>query len=92
MRETAASRGLQWVGPLVAWLLILFGVAAVTWLGTASPSELQSIAALALAAAMLLTLAFGRSAWGAIPLYCGWSRELPSYSWRSCSSLASPIS
>jgi hypothetical protein len=59
MRETAASRGLQWVGPLVAWLLILFGVAAVAWLGTASPSELQSIAALALAAAMLLTLAFG---------------------------------
>ena len=59
MSETATPRGLQWLGPLVAWLLILFGVAAVTWLGTASPSELQLIAALALAAAMLLTLAFG---------------------------------
>ena len=36
-----------------------FGVAAVTWLGTTSPSERQSIEALGLAAAMLLTLAFG---------------------------------
>lgn len=59
MSETAAPRGLQWLGPLIAWLLILCGVAAVTWLGTASPSERQSIAALGLAVAMLLTLAFG---------------------------------
>ena len=54
MSETAAPRGLQWLGPLVAWLLILCGVAAVTWLGTTSPSERQSIEALGLAAAMLL--------------------------------------
>ena len=59
MSETATPRGLQWLGPLVAWLLILCGVAAVTWLGTTSPSERQSIEALGLAAAMLLTLAFG---------------------------------
>lgn len=59
MRETSAPRGLQWLGPLVAWILILCGVAAVTWLGTAPPSQRQSIAALALAAAMLLALAFG---------------------------------
>ena len=59
MSETAAPRGLQWLGPLVAWILILCGVAAVTWLGTAPPSQRQSIAALALAAAMLLALAFG---------------------------------
>ena len=59
MSETAAPRGLQWLGPLVAWILILCGVATVTWLGTAPPSQRQSIAALALAAAMLLALAFG---------------------------------
>jgi uncharacterized membrane protein len=59
MSETSVPRGLRWRGPLVAWLLILCGVAVVTWLGIASPSERQSIAALALAAAMLLTLAFG---------------------------------
>ena len=59
MSETAAPRSVQWLGPVVSWLLILCGAAAVTWLGTMSPSARQSIAALALAAAMLLTLAFG---------------------------------
>ena len=59
MSQTAAPRRLQWLGPLVAWLLILFGVAVVTWLGTTSPSKRQSVEALGLAAAMLLTLAFG---------------------------------
>jgi hypothetical protein len=59
MNEAGASRGLQWIGPGVAWLLILCGAGVVTWLGTGSSSERQSIAALALAAAMLLTLAFG---------------------------------
>ena len=58
MSETA-TRALQWLGPLAAWLLILCGIAAVTCVGTGSPSERQSMAALALAAAMLLTLAFG---------------------------------
>jgi uncharacterized membrane protein len=59
MSQTAAPPGLRWLGPLVAWLLILCGVAIVTWLGTMPPSERQSIAALTLAAAMLLTLASG---------------------------------
>jgi hypothetical protein len=59
MSETVAPPGLRWLGPLVAWLLILCGVAVVTWLGTAPPSSRQSIAALALAAAMLLLLTFG---------------------------------
>jgi hypothetical protein len=39
----------------------------VTWLGTASPSERRSIAALGLAAAMLLTLAFGLVGMGRNP-------------------------
>ena len=59
MSETSAPRGVQWLGPLIAWLAILCGVAVVTWLGTRSPSEGHSIAALAVAAVMLLTLAFG---------------------------------
>jgi hypothetical protein len=59
MSEIYAPRGLQWLGPLVAWVLILCGVAVVTWLGTASPSQRHSIAALALAATMLLALACG---------------------------------
>lgn len=59
MIETSAPQSLRWLGPLASWLLILCGVAVVTWLGARSPGEGQSIAALALAAAMLLTLAFG---------------------------------
>ena len=59
MSETAAPRRLQWIGLFAAWLLILCGVTTVTWLGTTSPSERQSIEALGLAVAMLLTLAFG---------------------------------
>jgi hypothetical protein len=59
MSETSAPQGLRWGGPVVAWLLILCVVAVVTWLGTRSPTEGHSIAALALAAVMLLTLAFG---------------------------------
>ena len=59
MSETSAPRGVQWLGPFGAWLVILCGIAVVTWLGTRPPSEGHSIAALTLAAAMLLTLAFG---------------------------------
>lgn len=59
MSDRSAPQGLRWLGPLVAWLVILCGVAVVTWLGTRSAGEGHAIAALALAAAMLLALAFG---------------------------------
>jgi hypothetical protein len=59
MSETEAPRRLQWFGPFIAWLLILCGVTAVTWLGIGPSGERQSIAALVVGAAMLLTLAFG---------------------------------
>ena len=59
MSETSAPQSLRSLGLLAAWLLILCGVAVVTWLGTRTASEGRSIAALALTAAMLLTLAFG---------------------------------
>jgi hypothetical protein len=67
MSETVATRGLQWLGPVAAWLLILCGAAVVTWLGTGSSGERQSIAALALAVVMLLALAFGSAGVGRNP-------------------------
>jgi hypothetical protein len=59
MSETASPQALRWRGPVVAWLLILCGAAVVTWLGIGAPGERQSIAAVAMAAVMLFTLAFG---------------------------------
>ena len=67
MSDTSAPQRLRWLGPFVAWLLILCGVVVVTWLGIRSANEANSIAALALATAMLLTLAFGMAGVGRNP-------------------------
>ncbi|HSU98733.1 MAG TPA: hypothetical protein VLI91_01380 [Roseiarcus sp.] len=53
------SSPLAWRGPVFSWVAILFGVGAVTWIGAREPGGFQAAAAMAIAAAMLVTLAFG---------------------------------
>ena len=52
-------RVVQWRGPTTAWALILCELAALVALGLAASGRLRFGGALALAAAMLFTLAFG---------------------------------
>ena len=53
------SQALRWVGPAASWALIMFELAALVALGAFASGRLRFGGALALAAAMLFTLAFG---------------------------------
>jgi len=50
---------LQWRGPAIAWAIILCALAGLIMLGVYGSGDLRFGGALALAAVMLLTLAFG---------------------------------
>jgi len=57
----------KWVGPAIAWGIILVALAGLVLLGVYGAGDLRFIGALALAAAMLLTLAFGLAGVGREP-------------------------
>ncbi|MBV9289566.1 MAG: hypothetical protein JO288_17415 [Hyphomicrobiales bacterium] len=52
-------QAVRWLGPSAAWALIMCELAGVVALGVAASGNLRFGGALALAATMLLTLAFG---------------------------------
>jgi len=56
---TAKAQRVAWLGPILAWVVLLFATAAVAWLGVGASGGLRFGGALALAALMLGTLAFG---------------------------------
>lgn len=53
------AQKVAWLGPAFAWIVLLCGTAAVTWLGLEASGRLRFGGALAIAALMLGTLAFG---------------------------------
>jgi hypothetical protein len=53
------AQNVAWLGPTLAWIVLLLGTAAVTWLGLETTGRLRFGGALAIAALMLGTLAFG---------------------------------
>ena len=53
------TQKVAWLGPALAWIVLICGTAAVTWLGLEASGRLRFGGALALAALMLGTLAFG---------------------------------
>jgi hypothetical protein len=59
MNGFAQNQRLEWRRPVLSWIVILCGVAAVSCLGVAKPERIYPFVAMAMAAAMLLTLAFG---------------------------------
>ena len=50
---------MRWLGPTIAWAILILGLALVVLLGLDASGDLRFYGALAIAAAMLLTLAFG---------------------------------
>jgi caa(3)-type oxidase subunit IV len=52
-------QNVAWFGPTLAWIVLLCATAAVTWLGLEASGRLRFGGALAIAALMLGTLAFG---------------------------------
>jgi hypothetical protein len=56
---TAKAQRIAWLGPVVAWVVLLCATAAVAWLGVRASGGLRFGGALAVAALMLGTLAFG---------------------------------
>ncbi|HZZ63203.1 MAG TPA: hypothetical protein VFE63_18890 [Roseiarcus sp.] len=50
---------LHWVGPVIAWAIIMCALVGVVLLGVYGSGDLRFGGALGLAAVMLLTLAFG---------------------------------
>jgi hypothetical protein len=59
MSEGGSPHTLRWRGPAAAWALILAELVGVVLLGVYGAGDVRFVGALALAAAMLLTLAFG---------------------------------
>ena len=53
------TQKVAWLGPALAWIVLICGTAAVTWLGLEASGRLRFGGALAIAAVMLGTLAFG---------------------------------
>ena len=53
------TQKVAWLGPALAWIVLICGTAAVTWLGLEASGRLRFGGALAIAALMLGTLAFG---------------------------------
>ena len=56
---TAQAQRIAWLGPVLAWIVLLCATAAVAWLGIGAAGGLRFGGALAIAALMLGTLAFG---------------------------------
>jgi len=54
-----SARNVAWLGPTLAWIILLCATAAVAWLGLEASGRLRFGGALAIAALMLGTLAFG---------------------------------
>jgi hypothetical protein len=50
---------LRWVGPVIAWAIIMCALVGVVLLGVSGSGDLRFGGALGLSAVMLLTLAFG---------------------------------
>jgi hypothetical protein len=59
MSDGRRNPALQWLGPLIAWAVILCALVGLVLLGVYGSGGLRFFGALALAAMMLLTLAFG---------------------------------
>ena len=56
---TAKAQRVAWLGPILAWVVLLCATAAVAWLGVEASGRLRFGGALTVAALMLGTLAFG---------------------------------
>ena len=54
-----SARNVAWLGPTLAWIILLCATAAVAWLGLETSGRLRFGGALAIATLMLGTLAFG---------------------------------
>lgn len=59
MSDDRQPPALQWRGPTIAWVIMLCALAGLVMLGVYGSGDLRFGGALALAAVMLLTLAFG---------------------------------
>jgi hypothetical protein len=63
------TQKVAWLGPTLAWIVLICGTAAVSWLGLEASGRLRFGGALAIAAIMLGTLAFGLVGVGRNPAF-----------------------